>query len=45
MGWTSLNSSVAFSSTYSWKARLVASAVVTMNGSSKASDLGKRPGV
>ena len=42
---TSLNSSIAFFSTNSWNARDAGSARPLLNGSSKASVLGKRPGV
>ena len=42
---TSLNSSIANFSTYSWKAREAGSARPLLKGSSKASVLGKRPGV
>ncbi|MDT4858829.1 hypothetical protein FQZ97_933150 [compost metagenome] len=42
---TSLNSSAANFSTYSWKAREDCSAEPLMNGSSNTSDLLKRPGV
>ena len=42
---TSLNSSIANFSTYSWKARDAGSASPVVKGNSKASALGKRPGV
>ncbi len=45
MSLTSLNSSAANFSTYSWMAREEASALPLMKGSSKTSVLGKRPGV
>ena len=42
---TPANSSIELASTYFWNATEVASPFVTMKGSSKTSDLGKRPGV
>ncbi|MBV6475616.1 MAG: hypothetical protein MOGDAGHF_01159 [Rhodocyclaceae bacterium] len=45
MSLTSLNSSIACFSTYSWKAREAGSAKPLKKGSSNTSDFGKRPGV